>query len=72
MGLVSKDHAWILPSYYNPNWWRLPSGATRTSHDGGCSDEDMEDILESVIFVGSVKYPPMVNTTLCKVVCQRQ
>ena len=53
--LVSADNAWILPAYYNPNWWKLPAGM-----GSECSDEDMRAILESVIFVDTVKYPPMV------------
>jgi hypothetical protein len=52
----SADVAWILPAYYNPNWWKLPSGM-----ESECSDEDMRVILESVIFVNTVKYPPMVT-----------
>ena len=63
MGLVSENHAWILPSYYNPNWWRLPSnGGDFDTWKGKCSNEVMEDILESVIFIRNVKFPPMVIT----------
>ena len=53
--LVSADHAWILPAYYNPNWWKLHAGM-----ESECSNEDMRTILESVIFVDTVKYPPVV------------
>ena len=53
--LVSADHAWILPAYYNPNWWKLPAGM-----ESECSDEDMRTILESVIFIDTVKFPPVV------------
>lgn len=63
MGMVSEDHAWILPSYYNPNWWRLPSnGSVHDTWKRECSNEVMDDILESVIFIRSVKFPPMVIT----------
>ena len=62
MGLVSENHAWILPSYYNPNWWRLPSSeSVFDTQTGNCSNEEMEDILESTIFIRSAKYPPLVN-----------
>ena len=57
MGLVSADHAWILPSYYNPNWWKLPNGTIEKSD---CTDEDMKGILESVIFINNIKIPPLV------------
>ena len=63
MGLVSEDHTWILPSYYNPNWWRLPSNeSVFDTRKGKCSNEVIEDILESVIFIRNVKFPPMVTT----------
>ena len=55
--LISAEHAWILPSYYERNWWRENS----LNDDDGCSDSMMQEILESVIFVNNVKIPPMVN-----------
>ena len=58
MELVSADHAWVLPSYYDPNWWRLPNGTAAADYN--CSDEKMSEILESVIFIDNVKYPPVV------------
>ena len=58
-GLISHDHAWILPSYYNPNWWRIQD--EESLKDYGCSDEEMINILESVIFVNTVKFPPSVR-----------
>lgn len=58
MGLVSPDHAWVLPSYYDPNWWKTTD---RTALGSDCSDEEMRDILESVIFIDNVKYPPVVT-----------
>ena len=57
MDLISSDHAWILPSYYDPNWWRSLLNST----DHSCSDEEMRDILESVIFVDTIKLPPVVS-----------
>ena len=56
MGLISADHAWVLPSYYDPNWWRSPPNSSAE-----CSDEKMRDILESVIFIDNVKIPPVVS-----------
>ena len=53
VGLISPAHAWILPSYYDPDWWRSPNNTD-------CSDEERKDILESVIFVDNVKLPPAV------------
>ena len=63
MGLVSENHAWILPAYYNPNWWRLSSNdsAFDVLERGNCSNEKMEEILESVIFIKNTKFPPLVN-----------
>ena len=58
MGLMTSSHAWVLPAYYNPNWWRI---AESESDFGDCSNEDMEAILESVLFIKNVKYPPMVR-----------
>ena len=62
LGLVTSDHAWILPSYYNPNWWKLVNG---TVPNYNCSDEEMVRILESVIFIDNVKYPPVVWDYFC-------
>ncbi len=56
LNLTTSDHVWILPSYYNPDWWK---GGDQ--HTGNCTDEDMMDILNSVIFIDPVKYPPMVR-----------
>ena len=65
MGLVSEDHAWVLPSYYNPNWWRLSERTNKSDPDDlDCSDEEMKHILESVIFVDNVKFPPVVRQQL--------
>ena len=62
MDLVSENHAWILPAYYNPNWWRLPSNDSMfESQNGNCSNEKMEEILESVIFIKNTKFPPLVS-----------
>ena len=57
MGLVSDDHAWVLPSYYSPNWWKQSASGKKAS---GCSSDQMREILETVIFVDTVKFPPMV------------
>ena len=57
MGLISADHAWILPSYYDPDWWRSPPNSTAE-----CSDEKMREILESVIFIDNIKTPPVVSS----------
>ena len=56
-GLISKDHAWILPSFYDPNWWKLRKS---TEVESGCTDDDMREIMESVIFVDNIKTPPVV------------
>ena len=60
MGLVSPEHAWILPSYYDPNWWRSPPNDT---DDQECPNER---ILESVIFIDAVKLPPVVSIRLAR------
>ena len=52
MGLTTPDHVWILPSYFDPDWWR--------NSDTNCTNEEMKDALESVIFVGPVKYSPFL------------
>ena len=52
MGLTTPDHVWILPSYFDPNWWK--------NSDTNCTDEEMKNILESIIFIGPVKYPPFL------------
>ena len=57
-GLISSSRAWILPSYYNPNWWKIQD--ERSLKDDECSNEEMRDILESVIFIDTVKFPPTV------------
>ena len=59
MGLVSPEHAWILPSYYDPNWWRSPP--RNDTDDQECPDERMRKVLESVIFIEIVKLPPVVS-----------
>ena len=57
MGLISADHAWVLPSYYDPDWWKSPPNSTAE-----CSDEKMREILESVIFIDNIKIPPVVSS----------
>ena len=63
MGLVSENHAWVLPAYYNANWWKLPSqnDSSFESQLGNCSNEKMKEILESVIFIKNTKFPPVVS-----------
>ena len=65
MGLVSENHAWVLPAYYSADWWKLPSlndsMAEESAHFGNCSDEKMEEILESIIFIKNTKFPPVVS-----------
>ena len=52
VGLTTPDHVWILPSYFDPNWWK--------NSDANCTNEEMKNILESVIIIGPVKYPPFL------------
>lgn len=63
MGLVSENHAWILPAYYDASWWKLPSNDStfESAKLGNCSNELMEKILESVIFIRNTKYPLLVS-----------
>ena len=63
MGLVSEKYAWVLPAYYSANWWRLPSNDSmfESAQFGNCSNEKMEEILESVIFIQNAKFPPVVR-----------
>lgn len=58
LGLISENHAWILPAYYNPNWWKLSNETSLKNRK--CSNDEMNKILESIIFVSNVKYPPVV------------
>ena len=52
MGLTSGEYVWIFPSYSNPNWWQSSSS---------CTLEEMRDAVQSVISVGPVKYPPLIQ-----------
>ena len=61
MGLLSSSHAWVLPAYYNPHWWRITEEKRSVFGESDCSNEEMEGILESVLFIKNVKYPPMVR-----------
>ncbi len=55
--LTDYSHVWILPSYYDPSWWKLSEEDFETlPSDEKCSNEEMEDILTSVLFVGSLNY----------------
>ena len=58
-GLILNSHAWILPSYYNPNWWKIQDESSLK--DDECSNKEMRNILESVIFIDTVKFPPTVR-----------
>lgn len=58
--LVTGDHAWVLPSYYDPNWWRIANKSNSTDYKYNCTDEKMQNILESVIFIDGIKLPPVV------------
>ena len=56
--LTTADHVWILPAYYNPDWWKSPP----LIRNNDCSDEEMLDILNKlVIFIDGVKYPSIVS-----------
>ena len=60
-GLTSSEHVWILPSYYDPDWWKsyqLAVNNSRTKYK--CTDEEMVQVLNSAIFVDAVKYPALV------------
>ena len=48
---------WILPSYYDPGWWQLEVAELALLPDGEkCSNQEMEGILESTLFLGVVKF----------------
>ena len=66
MGLVSHDHVWVLPAYYSPNWWRATNAS---ASDSNCTVAMMKNILESVIFIDTVKIPPVVCMYLQEVGC---
>ena len=51
---MDKSHAWILPHYRQPMWWKRE--VVEPQNIVVCSDEDMEKILESIIFVDTLKY----------------
>ena len=53
--MLDETHAWILPHYQQPSWWEIESNETLSSASV-CSDEDMRNILRSVLFVDSLKY----------------
>ncbi len=60
--LTTPDHVWMLPSYYNPDWWKGGGDSYHSDQQTRtCTDEDMMDILNSVLFIDPVKYPPMVK-----------
>ena len=52
MGLTTPEHVWILPSYFDPNWWH--------NSDTNCTNSEMKNALESIMLVGPVKYPPFL------------
>ena len=62
--LTDANHVWILPSYYNPNWWNITERELRKRPtQWQCSNQDMKDILESVLFVGAFNYHLAESTT---------
>ena len=57
-GLTTSGNVWILPSYYNPNWWKLKEEEIEELPENEkCSNNDMVDIINSVLFIQPVKYP---------------
>ena len=68
--LTDANHVWILPSYYNPNWWNITeSELGKRPMKWQCSNQEMEDILESVLFVGAFNYRLAEPTTSGLVCC---
>ena len=60
-GLTTSEYAWVLPSYTNPNWWRVSSEDSAQSDDlrlHNCTEEELKLALESTLFVVPTKYPP--------------
>ena len=41
-GIKAPDYVWILPGWYNPNWYRRPVGSESKQN---CSVSDMEEAL---------------------------
>ena len=41
------DHVWVLPGYYNHRWWQ----ENITYDYSGCSDDQVKDAANSIIFV---------------------
>ncbi len=55
--LTDYSHVWILPSYYNPNWWEVSEEELKTlPPNEQCSNDDMKDALTSALFVGLFNY----------------
>ena len=48
---------WILPSYYNPYWWKLSESEIQgLPLCDRCSNKEMEAILSTTLFVDSLNY----------------
>ena len=56
--LTTSEHVWILPSYEQPDWWKLDDDKAMSSN---CSNEQMIEILNSAIFIDLIKLPPVVS-----------
>ncbi len=57
-GLTTSENVWILPTYYNPQWWVLDEEElSQLSFEESCSNEELVDILNSAIFLEPFKYP---------------
>ena len=55
--LTDADHVWILPSYFNPFWWKLSDKELRRlSKTCNCSNDDMVNILDSMLSINFLPY----------------
>ena len=56
--LTDSSHVWLLLDYYNPDWWRLSEEERGRLHlsQGNCTNQEVADILESVLFLDSFNY----------------
>ena len=69
--LLGDSYVWILPHYQHPTWWRRNESNTNRADMNSplngldkrinCSDSEMVDLLQSVLFVDSLKYNVMAT-----------
>ena len=55
--MTTSRYVWILPGFYNPNWWYTDENST----DSSCTNEQILEAATGTIFIDTlnIQYSPV-------------